>query len=976
MEKLTAELERSLSSDRATRQAAEAALSSAAGNPGFTGALLQVVSGGGAAAPAQIAAAVYFKNHVTRQWDVAEGDADPIAPAERDAVRGGIVALMLGAQASAVRELLLEAVAVIARVDFPERWPGLLPELVAKLATQDWAQINGCLSAMHAVFRGYTSESGTIKLAGEMKYALPIVQEPLTAYFTAACAHVDTLATAGAAARGDLEQVFRALRTMCRVFHCLTHPTLPEYFENHLAEWMAGFHKFLATEPGALATEGGDEEDPVTQLQATICDCINLFVAKYEEEIQPHLQACTQDVWTLLMRSGQDPKFDGLVASAISFLTAVSRGVHHAILGEENTLRTLCEAVIVPNVSARQADVESYEDTPVEYMRGDVEGSDAETRRRAACDLVRGLCTHYERQAAAIFSGQIANLVAAYRAAPANWRAKDTAVQLMIAVGSRSSTAALGTTRVAEGAEVKAFFGAEIAPELSLEASGRAASPLVTAGCLKFLTVFRGNLGRDTLVAVLPGVVSLLASTDHVIMSYAALAIDRLLTVRTAAPATAANGAAGAAGVAGAAGTGGATKVLTGADLRPHLQTLLVSLLSSLDRPGPAAHNEYAMRCAMRVVSVAQADIAPLVAPLIGKLAEITARVAANPTHPTFNHYLFESISAIIAHACAADRSLVPAFEGALYPIFQRILEADIAEFTPYVFQVMSQLLEKRTELAEVYKPLLPMLLQGGLWTLRGNVIPLSRLLVAYLAVGGELVHSSGAVPKYLGVVQKLISSQGTEDGAFYLLSGMFARLPLAAYQDHFAALLQVLLVRLQSNKTVRFMKALVALFSLFVVRNDASTLVNAVDAVQPGLFLNLLSNVWLPSVCRIEGKVDRKLCTVALARLLTACPEMLNENYAQAWPRVLATSVALASDAVDTSTRDAEADEADAFFELDDAGYNNVYAALHHASAEEQDHVPEVTDAKAYLDQQVAAAAKANPAIAQHVSQLTANGN
>ena len=48
-------------------------------------------------------------------------------------------------------------------------------------------------------------------------------------------------------------------------------------------------------------------------------------------------------------------------------------------------------------------------------------------------------------------------------------------------------------------------------------------------------------------------------------------------------------------------------------------------------------------------------------------------------------------------------RDAVDAFEAMLFPPFQQVLQADIAEFTPYVFQVLAQLLECRTGLSAAY---------------------------------------------------------------------------------------------------------------------------------------------------------------------------------------------------------------------------------------------------------------------------------
>jgi hypothetical protein len=37
----------------------------------------------------------------------------------------------------------------------------------------------------------------------------------------------------------------------------------------------------------------------------------------------------------------------------------------------------------------------------VDYIRKDIEGSDSETRRKAACDLIRGLCQNFDEQVCA-----------------------------------------------------------------------------------------------------------------------------------------------------------------------------------------------------------------------------------------------------------------------------------------------------------------------------------------------------------------------------------------------------------------------------------------------------------------------------------------------------------------------------------------------------------------------------------------------
>lgn len=67
-------------------------------------------------------------------------------------------------------------------------------------------------------------------------------------------------------------------------------------------------------------------------------------------------------------------------------------------------------------------------------------------------------------------------------------------------------------------------------------------------------------------------------------------------------------------------------------------------------------------------------------------------------------------------------------------------------EFVPYVFQVMSLLLEIHTsDIPSSYLALFPHLLQPVLWERTGNIPPLVRLLQAYLEKGGGTIASSAA---------------------------------------------------------------------------------------------------------------------------------------------------------------------------------------------------------------------------------------
>jgi exportin-2 (importin alpha re-exporter) len=112
------------------------------------------------------------------------------------------------------------------------------------------------------------------------------------------------------------------------------------------------------------------------------------------------------------------------VSNALQFLSSVAERAHYRNLFEDNAvLSSICEKVIIPNMEFRGkviflrkffgndfffcentvSDEELFEDNPEEYIRRDIEGSDVDTRRRAACDLVNTLSQNFEKRIFEIF---------------------------------------------------------------------------------------------------------------------------------------------------------------------------------------------------------------------------------------------------------------------------------------------------------------------------------------------------------------------------------------------------------------------------------------------------------------------------------------------------------------------------------------------------------------------------------------------
>lgn len=569
------------------------------------------------------------------------------------------------------------------------------------------AIVTGVLETAASIFERFRAPDAAVDLM-PLKVALDVFAAPLTSTFTAIDARITAALAAGAtrelaplfnvrrrARRGAARHRTRtslsappllrpqALRTMCTCFYLLNLVDLPEFFEDNIRTWMTFFHRYLELRAPALASAVDDAEPgPLELVQAEVVECVGLYAEMYETEFAPFMATLVDDVWKLVSTMGPAqmlaPNMDNLVSRSVRVLSAViAKPALAASFDNEATLSGIVARIVVPNMTLRASDLEALEDNPVNFIRGDIEGSDSDTRRRVASDLVRALARHKPERVTPIVMAVIAQLLADYdvdKAARAG--SKDVAVALLMAVAIKTTTAAAGVTSVNECVSLADMLRVHVLPELA--GSSVDERPLARAACIKFVATFRGLFGRDELQSLLPLLAALLGSRHYVVHTYAAAAIERILCVKDA-PAAAADG--GARARAEPRVTIGAVVPL----IAPVLGALFARMAGTTGED-----NEYLMRCVMRIVAFAKDKCAGVTSNIMTALTTVLGRVCRNPMNPTFNHYLFESIGALIRATCTATPSAVADFEALLFPPFQVVLANDVVEFLPYVFQLLA----------------------------------------------------------------------------------------------------------------------------------------------------------------------------------------------------------------------------------------------------------------------------------------------
>ncbi|XP_076749811.1 chromosome segregation 1 [Xylocopa sonorina] len=860
-------LKHTLSPDVNVRRPAEKFLESVEVNQNYPLLLLHLVDKSEINITIRIAGAVAFKNYVKRNWKVEEDSIDRIHAQDREAIKKLIVNLMLHSPDS-IQKQLSDAVSIVGKYDFPNKWPELIDQMVEKFNTGDFHVINGVLHTAHSLFKRYRYEFKSQSLWTEIKFVLDRFAKPLTDLFVATM----NLAQVHANNVDALKVIYSSLVILSKVFYSLNFQDLPEFFEDNMAVWMRNFHILLNTDVPSLRSTDEEEAGIIEQLKSQVCDNIGLYAQKYDEEFQPYLPDFVTAVWNLLTSTGQQPKYDALVSNALQFLATVAdRAQYRSLFENPTTLSSICEKVIIPNMEFRESDNELFEDNPEEYIRRDIEGSDVDTRRRAACDLVKVLSKYFEAKIMEIFGAYIQVMLQNYADKPAeNWRSKDAAIYLVTSSASKGQTQKRGVTRSSELVPLPQFAMQHIQPELLKPNVNE--FPVLKADAIKFIMTFRSVLPREMIIGSLPQLIRHLSASNIVVHTYTACAIEKILAMK---------------------GPDNRTPLVKGTDLSPLTADLLKGLFNCLSIPG-SEENEYVMKAIMRSFGTLQEVIVPFLADLLPKLTEKLAMVSKNPSRPNFNHYLFETFALSIKIVCKTHKVAVSSFEEALFPIFQEILQQDVLEFLPYVFQILALLLELRTtqDMPEAYLALFPCLLSSVLFERQANIHPLNRLLRAFISHGAYHIVAQDKTNGLLGVFQKLIASKANDHEGFLLLQSIIEYFEPNVLEPYMKQIFVLLFQRLTSSKTTKFVKGLIVFFAYYIIKYGANSLVTIIDQIQNRMFGMVVERVLITDLQKVSGDIERKVAAVGISNLLIDCSAMLERPYNAYYPPLLATLV------------------------------------------------------------------------------------
>ena len=845
---LTKVLQASLSPNAADIKQSETQLSHAenqgAGQLLLT--LMNLVFNAAEQIPVRQAAAIFSKNLLKRRWVKSEDDAiqhKPLEDSFKEEVRGFLLGATCGPSAvpqpKQVQSQINAIISFIADIDFPNRWPTLLPALVKTLQSSPSNELRlNALTCLCTVFRKYKTASRSTEVLLELKYLLPLFQEVHLELFRSVLPGIVS-DPSGASS----PEVFAAMDQIMEIFYSLNVVDIPEYYQDNVTSWMSGFLQILAIP--TVSNRNTDEPGLVETLKTLSCENLSLYADKYQEAFEPFVGASVKAVWSLLVSLDlNENRFDLLVASGIRFLSsAANTRWTQSPFEEQEALVQICEKLILPNIQLRESDIELFSDNPDDYIRKDLQNADAETRRRSAVDLVKALSKFYESQVTDILVRYVQSLLGS--TAQSNPRAKDACIQLVSAVAVKGETRAQGVTQVNPKVDVNQFFSTQLLPDLrqgTTFVTNNEERGLLVASGLKFIILFRSQLSKDLLNEALPFLIGLInGQSPKVVYCYAAHAVFLLSHIPVSS------------------------------------EVAAVGIKEALDIIASLGdQNEYLIKLVSRLVTHTSQPPAGT----LSKLLVLVSTFSTNPVNAVFTHYMFESLGYLVAASRADSR------ESLIQPLCQ-LLDRNVMEYIPYALQVLSLLIESATLTSPVFSQLISLLMTEELWRNPSLVPGMVRIVSAYL-FRADLFTPVLSGPAIASRVQLLLGTTKFEAAGFELVNAIFSS-QLPTSEAIVQPLILSILTKIHQRRTERLIRSLGLSLACLVANplNTPDILISVLEKIQPGLSIQVIKDLWMHAVSGLNANTmspkHRKVYLVAIGKLLSSPNVQGNPVLAQA---------------------------------------------------------------------------------------------
>lgn len=218
------------------------------------------------------------------------------------------------------------------------------------------------------------------------------------------------------------------LKRIIQIFYSLNFQDFPEFFEDHLKEWieiLCNCVKFKCDVEGIY--------DEFLSLKTKTLKSVNLYFSNYFDDIENYYTVFYSPIWELNFLVKKSNSYSRFTKELLQFYANNVQYQRLKNLKQED-VNTMISNLVLPNLQMSDNEKEEFEDNPVNYLKSELQEADLDSNRFFAINLLKYLIDLYPNLITSFINPTIQTMLNNYYADRNKyWNEKVTAINLIFA---------------------------------------------------------------------------------------------------------------------------------------------------------------------------------------------------------------------------------------------------------------------------------------------------------------------------------------------------------------------------------------------------------------------------------------------------------------------------------------------------------------------------------------------------------------
>ena len=556
-------------------------------------------------------------------------------------------------------------------------WPKLMDFIGEILEKHDSSKSRHIYDLITKIIKRYHIESKSDSLFREIIYTMDKICKPMTDDAINIIKFFNNYDNNNSSNNEIMTQCLQMMNKIMSIFYSLNYQDFPEFFEDHLTEWITILNDtlLLPNKTADISKIDPSFRDMILKVKAKTLKNINLYYSNYYEDIEQFAQGLCSSVWTLMCKS--IIVTDGYSKLMKELLDFFKSGFQMGKFGnlKIEQINQIFEYIISPNLSMTLQEKQDFEENPVEFMKIEFEEYDMSSNKYYSINLLQIIISNFPEVNKNIIVPKIAALLNDYNIDKnKNWNNKILAINLLFASCIKTFAQRFGVTELNSNSlytDIDSLIN-----EIFLKEFKDYNSPvIIQVYSLKFLSTFRLQItDKNKLGQIILLLIDVLNKCCEETQNACLLCLDLIINMKDL-----------------------QTRKSSTEEIINN-ENIFNSLISSLLNFISKNTNIFAMRCFFRTLKLTEdKKLQNLADSINNSMDAILKLIIKNSQIDEFNFYFFETCALIMKKFCinnnmnnTCDLTLIKNFQNALQSDLNLILQNNITDLLGYSFQIFA----------------------------------------------------------------------------------------------------------------------------------------------------------------------------------------------------------------------------------------------------------------------------------------------